>query len=176
MYGERRDPGTQTQACEIVSTRAASSVVGWFISLAGLVTPSLRNFLMHTLKEDFKSLQVVAVVRKVFLLHHDTYISTPTGEFPRLLMKLFQLDRLFTNMCNTLFPALMKLTVAGLIFLIMFPGLTGSLGFSCACIHVLITLVPIHCIHSSFCHRVAKQRSGHLSGIVFQLVTTRLSL
>ena len=35
-------------------------------------------------------------------------------------MKLFQLDRIFTYLCNTVFPALVKLTVVGLVFLINF--------------------------------------------------------
>ena len=56
-------------------------------------------------------MQAVAVVRMVFLPRHDIYISTPTGELPRLLMKLFQLDRIFTDLYNTVFPALVKLTV-----------------------------------------------------------------
>ena len=77
------------------------AAVTGLISLAGLVAPSLRNVLSNTSKDNFVSLQAVAVVRKVFLLRHDTYISTPTSELPRLLMKLFQLDRIFTYLYIT---------------------------------------------------------------------------
>ena len=77
-----------------------------------LAAPSLRNILVNTPKEDFKSLQAVAVVRKVFLLPHDTYISTPNGEFPR---SCFSSVEFFTDLYNTMFPALIKLTVAGLV-------------------------------------------------------------
>ena len=70
----------------------AGPAVTGLISLAGLVSSSLWNILVNTLKEGFKSLQAVAVVRKMFLPSHDTYISSPTGELPQLLMKLFQLD------------------------------------------------------------------------------------
>jgi len=145
---------------ELPAALFVGAAVTGLISLGGLVAPSLRDILVNTLKEDFKSLQAVAVVRKVFLLPHDTHISTPTGEFPQLLMKVFQLDGIFTNLYVTVFPALMELTLAGLVFLIMFSGLTGSLGFSSACIYVPITLVLILCIYGSLRYRVAKQRSG----------------
>merc|ERR1719401_2934070 len=85
-----------------------ASLMG-FIRLGGMVAPFFRESLVNDLKEDFKSQQAVSVVKKVFLLPHDTHISTPTGEFPQLLGKVFQLDGIFTHLYNTVFPSMIEL-------------------------------------------------------------------
>jgi ABC-type multidrug transport system fused ATPase/permease subunit len=83
------------------------------------------------------------VVKKVFLLPHDTHISTPTGEFPQLLSKVFQLDGIFTHLYNTVFPMLLELAGAFIIFLLMFSGLTNDASFTPACIYIPVALLLI---------------------------------
>ena len=64
-----------------------------------LMTPYHRLLI----KEDFKSLQAVAVVRKVFLLHHDTHISSPPSTLevairsPGLTMSMVTVTRSTTE-------------------------------------------------------------------------------
>lgn len=129
------------------------------IQLGGMVAPFFRESLVNDLKEDFKTQQAVSVVKKVFLLPHDTHISTPTGEFPQLLGKVFQLDGIFTHLYNTVFPTLLELAGALIIFMLMFSGITNDAGFTPACIYIPVALLLIISVYSWLEYKKALRKS-----------------
>merc|ERR1719284_965455 len=83
------------------------------VNILGRLAPPVTALCIDNFKESLQAEQATAIVAKLFELHHDAMLSTPTGEFVQLIGKVFRnLDTLLPALYGAVIPVVVEVCFA----------------------------------------------------------------
>lgn len=106
--------------------------------ILGNMVPFGVSILVDELKAELSVTQAISVVAKLFELPHDSMLSTPTGMFVQLIMKVFQnLNTLLPGLYGGIIPVMVEVFIAVLLVLV----LHGPIGLIQLVLFIFYTVV-----------------------------------
>jgi len=91
------------------------------LNIFGRLTPFLNKLTINQFKEQLQIAQATACFAKIFELPHNSVISTPSGEFMQLLLKVFRaLDPLLPGLYGAVLPVYVETVVAVVIIGVLY--------------------------------------------------------